>query len=174
MPYIAQKDRAQYDPIINKVLEAICIEKDALSQVDRFGHFAWLLLRGSAEGVPFGETDDDIRKQVCDHAFAILCILRSKELTMMAGDLNYVLSSIIWGMMGDDKRFPNAKYSTRAYVHGVLLTTQDLPAKKATRKNVMLRGVLGDVIEELYRRRTSLYEDSKAKINGDLWAGQTK
>jgi hypothetical protein len=180
MPYIVQKDRAQYDPIINKVLEAIHIEKDALSQVDRFANFAWFLFRGSADSVPFNETDEDIRKQVCDYAWAVLCMLRAKELTVMAGDLNYVLSSIIWGMLGDDPLFDRAKYATRAYMHGVLLTLQDLPfkqdlpSKKVTRKNVMLHGVLGDVMDELYRRRTAIYEDRKIYENGDLWDSPSK
>ena len=174
MPYIVQKDRSQYDPIINKVLEAIHAEKDALSQVDRFAHFAWFLFRGSADSVPFEETDEVIRRQVCDYAWAVLCILRAKELTVMAGDLNYVLSSIIWGMLGDDALFDRAKYATRAYVHGVLLTVQDLPSKKVTRKNIMLRGVIGDVMDELYRRRTAVYEDRKIYENGDLWDGPSK
>jgi len=28
---------------------------------------------------------------------------------------------------------------------------------------------MSDIIEETYRRKTSVYEDEKIEINGDLW-----
>ena len=37
------------------------------------------------------------------------------------------------------------------------------------RRKLVSVGVMSDIIEETYRRKTSVYEDEKIEINGDLW-----
>ena len=42
-------------------------------------------------------------------------------------------------------------------------------ATMAFRRNLVIRGVLSDVIDEAYRRKTALYENIKMIENGDIW-----
>jgi hypothetical protein len=71
---------------------------------------------------------------------AITQLLQNKP-DVIPGELNYVLSSIIWRLW--DKK---PSYS----------------------RGSMLIGILDDVKEEFRRRKINIYEDQKIKENGDL------
>ena len=66
--------------------------------------------------------------------------LHSKK-RLTAGDLNYMISSMIWWMFSADKNYAKANE---------------------------LMGVLESVKQEFYRRKVSPYEDEKIKENGDI------
>lgn len=58
-----------------------------------------------------------------------------------AGDLNYVISSIVWKLFDSNKKYKTAND---------------------------LSGVLTNVQAEFYRRKVAPYEDEKIKENGDI------
>ena len=58
-----------------------------------------------------------------------------------SGDLNYVVSKLIWKLFDNDKRYQTAND---------------------------IWGALNGVIMEFYRRKVAPYEDEKIKENGDL------
>ena len=174
MPYIAQKDRSQYKDIIEKALEIISPEKDSFNQVDYLGFFIWQLMIGT--GCPFDELcgDIDIRGHLILQANEARKILQEKDLPTQAGETNYLISSIVWGALGDCPLFEQAKYATRAYIHGMLMKVKDSLWRKYpqedARASMVMGGVLGDIILEVYRRKTSIFEDEKIRVNGDIVA----
>lgn len=67
--------------------------------------------------------------------------LEADRMTVEAGLLNYAVTTLILNLMGEPKywKFP------------------------------LLKGVLGDVIDEFNRRVVAPYEDEKIAVNGDVY-----
>ena len=84
------------------------------------------------------ESRKDFDVQIGDLVFALL----NKERTeWTSGELNYVISSIVWKLFSSDKRYQRAND---------------------------IIGVLEAVKLEFYRRQVAGYEDEKIEQNGDL------
>ena len=79
----------------------------------------------------FNSVIEDVVDELTDHGFA----------TFKVGELNYVLSSIIWKLWSKKESYANGS---------------------------SLCAVLGDVEAEFRRRKFDPYEDSKIKENGDI------
>jgi hypothetical protein len=80
--------------------------------------------------------------------------LLSVDTDVQMGELNYVLSAVAWGLLEDE-----APYCLQAYIKGVLLTTVDELCKSASSYvNMLIRGLLIDVIEDL---PSVLYENAE-------------
>ena len=104
---------------------------------------------------------------------------KAASLVASAGDLNYVISCVNWGILGDAKDVPYANYEFRAYTKGCIrrvirtLSTviqgNDKDAVVAFRRALTAETVLDDVILECYRMKTAVYEDEKIKENLTLW-----
>ena len=93
----------------------------------------------------------------------------TKSVTGDAGIINYMLSAVVWGLLGEAEGFAPARYGERAVVRGVLekhrIFDWDLNEFNAS----VVLGVLGDVIDETYRNLNVPYEEIKKKENGNLW-----
>lgn len=105
---------------------------------------------------------------------------RAAALVASAGDLNYVISCVNWGILGDAKDVPSANYEFRAYTKGCIRRAiktlssveqgNDRDSVIAFRKAITAETVLDDVILECYRQKTSDYEDLKIQENSTLWS----
>ena len=63
-----------------------------------------------------------------------------------------------------------AKYALRSYIKGALwFVLHRLENSENWFITTIVYGLLTDVIDETYRRKTSIYEDVKMNENGDLW-----
>lgn len=190
MPYIKQQNRIPYHPIIKDMLAQLARRDDSLEQADYISYFIFGILDGFSKEY-FNKTSVNAFDCVCDNAHIkqninnliqqSLSALSSKDIMERGGELNYLLSAIIWGFLGD--YFESARYVVRAYMRGNLLKLQymwgdllklqeqwDAIARGDNyRLHTLIMGVLEDVMGELYRRRTASYEDKQIVISGDLW-----
>lgn len=110
--------------------------------------------------------------------------VHTAELFTCAGDLNYVLSSVLWRYFDKKKSYGRANEITDALngAYDWLYLKSNDPSISRTEKVVRdvclqgvtkistVRGVIRDVESEFRRRRVDAYEDSKIgdSKNGDL------
>lgn len=167
MPYIAKEDREKYLPIINAVV-ALIPQGDIVETGDAFDCFitgiewryqqAWLHDR---DYEPRGNTD--IERELDRQSVNAIKLLTQSSMSHAIGELNYLISSVLWKITGDD-----GKYSFRSYLKGCLLRHVRKVLKWDDPRNIALGGVFSDVIDECYRRKTAPYEDSKIAQHGDI------
>ena len=180
MPYISKVDRIPYIPFIEKTVANICAEQEPIRRAEYYGHFLEQMRIAFQGDLVFGDPAYDPtfnaefselgkRDQLASLANKVVSlIMRDTDLLKQAGDLNYVMSSVLWGILGDSLHAQPAKYGFRAFVKGILWKIYHR-IYGDTRRNTMLQGVITDVIDEMYRRKTTPYEDAKILENGDIW-----
>lgn len=192
MPYIAQKDRPKYDPKIEETTRYLLMpetpSRDPMNVAEHFGYFVFALTKTylRANGACYLKDTSFIRHsprnlavhpetQVILNGIAenLVDILQTSSdvLACQCGDMNYILSSIMWGILGDMDGAPEGRYALRCFLKGALhwVLTDYIPHCIDIRYYILLQGVLTDVIDETYRRKTAPYEDVKIEQNGDLW-----
>ena len=184
MPYIKKQDRYPYFSVIDGVLRGIPPSNNPLEQAEYLGYFLSGVVenfykkgRYAAVGNLFAVycKDDEAKATLDEQIKNTYDTLGCKDIMSRGGELNYVMSAVIWGFLGDSTHFETAKYAVRSYMRGILLRIKDHAERyqpygeEECRFYIMLRGVLGDVMDELYRRKTSRYENAKISENGDVW-----
>jgi hypothetical protein len=177
MPYIKKEDRKVFSPIIKKFIGEALAEKDPIARVELVGDFLKSTILGYAH-YALGITNPMASKQ---NSQIILSLIRTKhrisDYFEVAGTLNYIASAVIWGVEGEAEGADRAKYGFRSMMKAVLIEIMEDIAKLPSGGSIanrlrtvrMLRGMVSDVIDENYRRRTAAYEDQKIVENGDLW-----
>jgi len=187
MPYIKQSDREKYTKQITEAVEQIILgpEPDHIKG-ELFGYWANRLVKKyvqdpRAEDQTFnssGFNKDKVTK-VSANADRLAVLIGASSPTETAGDLNFCLSAVYWGILGDDPRVKDARYGMRAYLKGILHKIMESVTSRSTgsqsdaamsfRRHLVAKGVLSDVMDEAYARKTRIYEDGKIRENGDLW-----
>ena len=119
------------------------------------------------------------QKSLANAADSIAAMINRSDPIASAGELNYAISAIIWGFLGEAKGFPQIGYGIRAYLEGILdkikisIESVNNGSQKdstmAFRRHLIIRGVLNNIIQETYRLKTVVYEDAKISENGSLW-----
>jgi len=186
MPYIEQKDRPPFVPAINQIVklmhEDVGDDDPLIRCGEQVGYFIFDLVKKFLESkfiyvaienpyeVVFnnligGDNEYLIEKQV---DAIIVQLLRDDDLLRQGAEINYVCSSVCWRAIGED-----GKYALRAFIKGCIwgvinIMKELVPHWENDREYHMLYGVLTDVIDEMYRRRTAPYEDKKIAQNGDI------
>jgi hypothetical protein len=112
-------------------------------------------------------------------ADSIAAMINRSDPIAGAGELNYAISAIMWGFLGQAEGFPEIGYGIRAYLEGILdkirqsLETVNNGSQKdatmAFRRHLVIRGVLNHISQETYRQLTANYEDVKLGENGSIW-----
>ena len=141
MPYIKSEDRQKYFPIIDNVLRSIP-KTNPFEEAEYVGYFLYGVVRGFYAGGGYiadksGEhvnifshqcKEHDIKKNLNKQVFLALESIadRTRELSDRGGEVNFLMSSVIWGYLGASGLFPSARYATRAYMRGILLRIKDL------------------------------------------------
>ena len=189
MPYIGPESRDKFKDTIVEVVSVIAGGSESLySKGEYFGYFASRVFKGflSMETIhenSFNSTFFNVEKRndLSSAADKVVLMFGGGDSLSIAGDLNYVITSVCWGLIGDSSVSEKASYGFRTYLKGILLVTQgaieDYVTKTDSKKNSLIWfrrklvavGVMSDVIEETYRRKTAVCEDEKIEINGDLW-----
>jgi hypothetical protein len=129
------------------------------------------------------------KKKTLSHAAdSIAAMLNRADPIAGAGELHYSVTAVVWGFLGDADGFAEAGYGLRAYVTGILervlssISTVNVGNQRdmtmAFRRHLVIRGVLHNVLEETYRRKTAPYEDEKlnalkqgkfTRLANDIW-----
>lgn len=187
MPYILPAQREQFKQHITNVLSVIKDPADNLYlKGEHLGYFLNRLtrrfMRLNPEWMGFNSHffNATKKKTLESSADAIGMLMESGDPMNAAGELNYVMTAVLWGFMGKSEGFAEASYGMRAYLTGIVQrihsgiesTNNGSQADMAMsfRRHLILRGVLQDVLSETYRRLTAPYEDVKMALNGDIWA----
>ena len=200
MPYIAAKDREKYDPLIMNAVRLFDTDVP-ITTAQFYGYFAFTLCRQYLRNNKVCWLTDtayirhsprdmhihpDIILSIDGLAADLLELLQpgdppdnspagyvplDADLETHCGEINYILSSVKWGLLGDVDGIREGRYCLRTFLKGALhwVLTDYLPHCRDVRFYIMLQGVLTDVIDEAYRRRTAVYENRKIDENGDLW-----
>lgn len=181
MPYIAKELRTVYEPSLTAILEALKNEHPVV-RAELIG--SWIrrvvtrFINLSFDDTMKIDGDPNTWKKLVFQSDIVYSILSSKfrdrdnaALLSIAGEFNYIISYLVWGVSGDYPGYEQAGYGARSYIAQVLRYVRDgfEESMGGFRKINMLKGVLSDVIDEVYRRKTSIYENQKIEENGDLY-----
>lgn len=187
MPYIPMEDRPKFQHAINQMIGIFKESNDNLNtKGEYFGYFVNRLVRRflqdpnhTANAFNSANFVDTKRKTIANCADSMCAVITSPDVVASAGKLNYGITAVLWGFLGECEGLPEAGYGMRAYLRGMLdrinstIETVNTGSKSdmtlAFRRHLVIRGVLGDVISETYRRTTTDYEEKKLEQNGDIW-----
>jgi hypothetical protein len=150
-----------------------------------FGYFLNRLvkrfMRQPFQGPSFNSTFFNVNKlKMLDASVeAISVAFNTNDVLNAAGEINYVVTAILWGFLGDSEWFTSANYGMRAYMTGIIQkiyasvespnSGSQADAAMSFRRHLIVRGVLQDVLSETYRLKTGTYEDCKMLENGSIW-----
>lgn len=187
MPFIKQVNRPKFAPHIMSVLGVLKDPNDTLySKGEFFGYFVNRVCRRyladpdyTKESFHSAFFNLDKKKALANCADSIAAMITRSDPISGAGELNYPLTAIYWGFLGEAEGFAMVGYGLRAYLKGVverIRSTIDSPnggsqkdATMAFRRHLVIRGVLTDIMDETYITKTRLYEDTKLAENGPVW-----
>jgi hypothetical protein len=190
MPYIKPEARERYKELIEESVHAVMDGNEAkLVKGEYFGFLVNRLVRGymgSADknSPSFNSSLFNIPKQkkLLELTDKALIYLNQDEPLESAGELNYVISAVLWGIQGQMDGIEQGNYGWRCYLRGVLENIRNMMSSstftttgeqrdrlKAGRRYVVALGVVNDVISECYRSVTAAYENDKRGSNGDIW-----
>lgn len=189
MPYIKQASRVKFKPVIDEIIQHIISGPETrYIKGEYFGYYANRLTKlflqtidapnQSFNSANFGEPKRKAINMLIDR---MASYLNKNDPIEGAGDLNYAITSVLWGVTGDVEGQDTSGYGFRTYLTGMLgvirdeLKTSRFGASNANpilnhRRYWVCLGVLSDILDETYRRRTAPYEDIKIAENGDLWS----
>jgi len=172
MPYIKNENRSKYDAIIEKVMGLIPSNESPMIQATLVATFSSSLIREIkrlADPKFPNTTITGMGAKLKEYATELARTLPANK-EDMAGDLNYSLSSLCWGLTGDAPGRLPAKYCMRSFIKGALWRAVMSQREFYTPEEcIFFLGVFTDVIDEMYRRRTAPYEDLAIEKSGDLW-----
>lgn len=190
MPYIKMVDREKFKV---SILEALGVMNDSNDNFylrgEYFGFFVNRLCRRflnapdyTANSFNSAFFNESKKKTLVNASDSISAALNRADPLTSAGEMNYAITAVLWGVLGDAVGFEIAGYGIRAYLTGILekvcssIDTVNVGSQKdmtmTFRRHLIIRGVLHDVLLEVYRRKTALYENNKLDENGDIWDGK--
>lgn len=179
MPYIKKEDRDVFNYHLVEAIKEILKEKSPARKSEMLGWWTYYLTHSLISTQVSTKKDPDQILALRAHADEVFKLLTSSfgfagsipedKLFSLAGNLNYCLSFVIWGVLDDYPGVNSASYGMRCYTsQQIRNVTESEYLKTNQRLFVTVKGVLFDVLEELYRRKTAPYEDKKIIENGDL------
>lgn len=175
MPYITQEARTPYRILIENTVKIICEEKD-LTRAELAGFFVQRIVSGFLDHEfelnlkSFQDPDRLENLLKLANGFSEQ-VLKNSDLFSQAGELNYLVSTVLYGILGDSLYSGGpARYGFRVYLKGILQRISDqLDKSSSLRREIICQGVISDVVDEMYRRKTAIYENQKMRETGDLW-----
>lgn len=187
MPYIKAERRQDFKQSIETTLGILKDPNDNFYLKGEFiGYFINRLVRRFLSSPDYTNSafnssffNESKRKSLDNAADSIAALLNRADPISAAGELNYSISAIYWGFLGQCEGFGNANYGSRAYLNGIIdkilsqVETVNFGSQKdasmAFRRHLVIRGVLDHIKHETYSRLTTLYEKDKLEENGDVW-----
>lgn len=188
MPYIKLSDRNKFSVSITEVVSILGDSNDTFYvKGEYFGYFVNRCVKrfladpdyvqSSFNSAFFNQTK---QKTLANAADSVAALINRADPIAGAGELNYAISAIMWGFLGEAKGFPQIGYGIRAYLEGILDKIRDSiqsinngsqkDATMAFRRHLVIRGVLSHIMKETYRLKTVEYENIKMDENGDIWS----
>lgn len=194
MPYINVEDRVKFEPAVKELLEILHDSTDTIYiKGEYFGYFVnrlvrkWLAdpdyVKPAFNSFFFNESKRKALSNASDHLAA--AISKGDPLAS-AAQLNYCLTAVLWGVLGESAEFPKANYGFRTYLRAMIekvlqsVETVNTGSQRdmamAFRRHLIIRGVLADVVSETHRNLTVKEEENpstqvdKFGDNSSIWA----
>ncbi len=187
MPYIKLVDRNKFSNSITEVLGVLSDGNDNFyTKGEYFGYFVNRCVKRFMADPDYVQNSfnsaffNDTKKKILSNAAdSIAAAINRADPIAGAGELNYAISAVTWGFLGESKSFPQIGYGIRAYLEGIfdkikesIDTTNNGSQKDATmafRRHLVIRGVISHIMKETYRLKTVVYQEAKIVENGDIW-----
>ncbi len=187
MPYIKLEERPKFASHVHNALSLMTGANDSQYVVgEYFGFFVNRLVRRFLGDPQYGRNTfnsaffaPDKKKALQNSADSIATSLVRQQPMESAGDLNYSITALYWGLLGESANLTSARYGMRAYLTGILgkiyetidsvNTGSQRDVTMGFRRHVIIRGVLLDVIHEARTQLHDPYEDAKRAENGNIW-----
>lgn len=179
MPYIKKENRDAFKPYLLNAIKVIVEEPSMAKKAEMIGWWAYYLSHKLVSKEVSTKKDPEQINHLRDCAdkvfstmtssFSFVGAIPEDKLFALSGDLNYCISFVTWGVLDDYPGVKPASYGFRCYTSQQIRQVIDSEFLKINQRLfVIVKGVLFDVLEELYRRKTAVYEDKKIIENGDL------
>jgi hypothetical protein len=187
MPYIKLSDRNKFEKPIAEILGILSDNTDNFyTKGEYFAYFVNRCVKRFLSDPEYVQNsfnsaffNESKKKSLSNAADSIAALINRSDPIAGAGDLNYAISSVIWGFLGEAKGFHKIGYGIRAYLDGILekikesVETVNNGSQKdstmAFRRHLVIKGVLSHIMKETYRLKTVPYEQGKIEENGDVW-----
>ena len=187
MPYIKLEERPKFKDFVEEAVAIITQGNETpYIQGEFFGYYVNRLARKflvdpDAERESFNSLhfNESKKKTLANCADKIFLRLNPADPLGSAGDFNYCITAVLWGISGQAKDVPDARYGVRSYLGAIVervknsLQVPNMGTQRDTamafRRHLVIMGVLRDVLVETDRRPTAAYEDEKRFDNKDIW-----
>jgi hypothetical protein len=187
MPYIKQVERTKFKVSVEDAVHWIITGNETpYIKGEYFGYFVNRVAKRflndpSYTGESFNSYsfNESKKKALAAAADKASSMLNGADPINGAGDFNYVVTAVMWGIMGESEDAEPARYGMRAYLEGIIdkiynsvevpSTGSQRDSTMAFRRHLVIRGVLLHILKETYRRPTAYYEDEKRFENRDIW-----
>lgn len=187
MPYIKLNDRNKFALSITEVIGILGESNDTFYvKGEYFGYFLNRCVKRFLADPDYVQNsfnsaffNQSRQKTLANAADSIAAMINRADPIAGAGELNYAVTAILWGFLGDAKGFPSIGYGIRAYLEGIIDRVRDSiqsvnngsqkDTTMAFRRHLVIRGVLSHIAKETYRLKTVEYENTKLAENGDIW-----
>lgn len=188
MPYIKLNDRRKFAQSIAEVLSILKDNNDNFyTKGEYFGYFVNRCVKRYMADAEYTNNsfnsaffNESKKKTLANAADSIAAAINRSDPIASAGELNYSISAVMWGFLGEASGFPQIGYGIRAYLDGILekikdtVETNSNPSSQkdsamSFRRHLVVKGVLSHIMKETYRLKTVPYEESKIVENGDVW-----
>jgi hypothetical protein len=188
MPYIKKEERAKFANHIQEVLGILKDQNDSFYvKGEYFAYFVNRCVKKFLVDPDFTQNtfnsanfNEGKKKTLMNAADSVAAVINRADPIAGAGDLNYAITAVMWGFLGEAEGFPKIGYGIRAYLEGILDKIKDSiesvssgnqkDSTMAFRRHLVIRGVLSHVMKETYRLKTVPYEEQKIVENGTVWA----
>lgn len=188
MSYIKINDRNKFAQPIAETLSILKDNSDNFyTKGEYFGYFVNRCVKRFLADAEYTNNsfnsaffNESKKKTLANAADSIAALINRADPIASSGELNYSISSVMWGFLGEADGFPQIGYGIRAYLEGILDKIKDTveastnpgSQKDATmsfRRHLVIKGVLNHIMKETYRLKTVPYQESKIAENGDIW-----
>ena len=187
MPYIKLEVRPKFASHVHNALSLMTGTNDSQYVIgEYFGFFVNRLCKLFLGDPDYGRNTfnsaffvQDKKKALQNASDSIATALTRSQPLESAGDLNYSITALYWGLLGESADLTSARYGMRAYLTGILdkiyesidsvNTGSQRDVTMGFRRHIIIRGVLLDVIHEARTQLHDPYEDLKRAENGNIW-----
>ena len=181
------EDRVKFEHTVGEVLSVLSDKNDTVYvKGEYFGYFVNRLAKRFLADPDYTKNafnsaffNESKKKTLASAADSMAATINRADPIASAAELNYCVSAVLWGVLGEAEGFEDPGYGVRAYlramVEKVLASVETVNTgsqrdmSMAFRRHLVIRGVLADVVSETYHRFTTPYEDGKLSENGDIW-----
>ena len=190
MPYTKPEERKKYIGFIEDAVRGLSDStKSFYSRGEFFGYFVNRLVKRFMR-VPDIESEvstsfnartypEALRKSINSWADKLAMTMDANDPIKASGDLNYAITAVLWGITGSAAEIETASYGFRCYLRGILEKVKEMivplygTGNNETvmnyRRHLIVKGVMGDVMDEWYAQQMCPYERVKEAENGPIW-----